>query len=197
MEEVPVGDSTLAHQCLALCQTLANQGGTFSFSLTAGSTFIFSMESNGIAAPAEVTKKKSSPSTLRRNAKRRQLFLKRKLESSLEMKAPSEYPPSASTAVAPPKSSSAMQVEGRPFQCDLCTASFVSKHGLKYHTESTHTIASTQSSSMSTFPHRSPAMIQNTAPNIFPCDQCAVSFSTENSLITHIAFQHLIPDNWG
>ena len=207
MEEVPVGDSSLAHQCLALCQTLASQGRTFSLSLTAGSSFIFSMESNGIAVPVQVVKKKSSPSTLRRNAKRRELFLKRKLESSVDMKAPSEYPPSASTVVGPPQLSSAMQVEGRPFQCDLCTASFVSKHGLKYHTESTHTM---QSSSMSTsFP---PAAIQHTAPNILPCDQCTSSFSTETSLKIHIedshtqgnityksgmSFQHLIPDNWG
>ena len=208
MEEIPVGDSTLAHQCLALCQTLANQGRTFSFSLTAGSSFIFSMESNGIAVPVQVVKKKSSPSTIRRNAKRRELFLKRKFESSVEMKAPSEYPSSSSTAVGPPQLSSAMRDEGRPFQCDLCTVSFVSKHGLKYHTESTHTMASMQPSSMSTFP----AMIKHTAPSIFPCDQCASSFSTKTSLKIHMeeshtlgnttyksgmAFQHLIPDNWG
>ena len=118
----------------------------------------------------------------------------------------------AHNGVTPPQLSSAMQVEGKPFQCDLCTASFVSKHGLKYHTESTHPMASKQSSSMSTFPHTYPAMIQNTAPNIFPCDQCAVSFSTGTSLKIHMeevhtppnityksgmAFQHLIPDNWG
>ena len=212
MEEVTVGDSSLAHQCLALCQTLASQGRTFSLSLTAGSSFIFSMESNGIAVPAQVVKKKSSPSTLRRNAKRRELFLKRKLESSVEMKAPSEYPSSASTVVGPSQLSSAMRVEGRPFQCDLCHAAFVSKHGLKYHTESTHTMASMQSSSMSTpFPHPSPA-VQNTAPNILSCDQCTSSFSTEASLKIHMEdshtqgnityksgmlFQHLIPDNWG
>ena len=213
MKEVAAGDSSLAQQCLAFCQTLANQGRTFSFSLTVGSSFIFSMESNGIAVPAQVVKKKSSPSTLRRNAKRRQLFLKRKLESSLEMKAPSEYPPSASTAVTPPQSSSAMLAEGRPFQCDLCTASFVSKHGLKYHNESIHTMASTQSSSMSTsILHQSPAVILNTAPVIFPCALCASSFSTETALKIHMedchkpgkvshnsgmVFQHLIPDNWG
>ena len=92
MEEVTVGDSSLAHQCLALCQTLASQGRTFSLSLTAGSSFIFSMESNGVAIPVQEVKKKSSPSTLRRNAIRRQLFLKRRLESSTEMKAPSECP---------------------------------------------------------------------------------------------------------
>ena len=212
MDEASAGDSSLAKQCLALCQTLASQGRTFSLSLTAGSSFIFSMESNGIAVPAQVVKKKSSPSTLRRNAKRRELFLKRKLESSVEMKAPSEYPSSASTVVGPSLLSSAMRVEGRPFQCDLCHAAFVSKHGLKYHTESTHTMASMQSSSMSTpFPHPSPA-IQNTAPNILSCDQCTSSFSTEASLKIHMEdshtqgnityksgmlFQHLIPDNWG
>ena len=212
MDEASAGDSSLAKQCLALCQTLASQGRTFSLSLTAGSSFIFSMESNGIAVPVQVVKKKSSPSTLRRNAKRRELFLKRKLESSVEMKAPSEYPPSASTVVGPSQLSSAMRFEGRPFQCDLCTASFVSKHGLKYHTASTHTMASIQSSSMSTsFPHPTPA-IQHTAPNILPCDQCASSFSTETSLKIHMedihtqgnityksgmTFQHLIPDNWG
>ena len=210
MEEVPVGDSSLAHQCLVLCQTLASQGRTFSFSLTAGSSFIFSMESTGVAVPVQEVKKKSSPSTLRRNAKRRQLFLKRKLESSIEMKAPSEYPPSASPVVSLPQLSSAMRVEGRPFQCDLCTASFVSKHGLKYHTESTHTMASIQSSSIFTsFPPGSPAIIQSKAPNIFPCDQCAGSFSSETSLKIHtqdshtpgniksgMASQHLIPDNW-
>ena len=61
MEEAPVGDSSLAQQCLVLCQTLANQGRTFSLSLT--TSFIFSMDSNGLAAPAQVVKKKSSPST--------------------------------------------------------------------------------------------------------------------------------------
>ena len=117
----------------------------------------------------------------------------------------------AHNGVTPPQLSSAMQVEGKPFQCDLCTASFVSKHDLKYHTESTHPMASKQSSSMFTsFPPVSPAMIQNKAPNIFPCDQCAGSFSSETSLKIHtqdshtpgniksgMAFQHLIPDNWG
>ena len=189
MEEVPVGDSSLAQQCLALCQTLASQGRTFSLSLTAGSSFIFSMESNGIAVPAQVVKKKSSPSTLRRNARRREIFLRRKLESQIKMEAPSECPPCPSSP--PPLISSPTRVEGRPFKCDLCTASFVSKHGLKYHMESIH----------------------NTAPpgsSAFPCGQCTHSFSSGTTLKHHIehshtssnipnssAVQHLIPDSWG
>ena len=190
MDEASAGDSSLAHQCLALCQTLASQGRTFSVSLTAGSTFTFSMESNGVAIPAQLVKKKSSPSTLRRNAKRREIFLKRKLEPLIEVKVPSECPPCSSTAVIPPLISSVMRVEERPFQCDLCAASFMSKHGLKYHIESVHTIAL----------------------SAFPCGQCTDSFISGPTLKHHIEhshtpsnipnssgtiFQHLIPDNWG
>ena len=190
MDEASAGDSSLAHQCLALCQTLASQGRTFSVSLTAGSTFTFSMESNGVAIPAQLVKKKSSPSTLRRNAKRREIFLKRKLEPLIEVKVPSECPPCSSTAVIPPLISSVMRVEERPFQCDLCAASFMSKHGLKYHIESVHTIAL----------------------SAFPCGQCTDSFISGPTLKHHIehrhtpsnipnssgiTFQHLIPDNWG
>ena len=186
MDEASAGDSSLAHQCLALCQILASQGRTVSLSLTAGSSFIFSMESNGIAIPAQVVKKKSSPSTLRRNAKRREIFLKRKLEPPIEVKVPSECPSCSSTAVIPPLISSVMRVEERPFQCDLCAASFVSKHGLKYHIESAHRIALS--------------------------GQCTDSFISGPTLKHHIehshtpnnipkssgtTFQHLIPDNWG
>ena len=168
MDEASAGDSSLAHQCLALCQTLASHGQTFSLSLTAGSTFIFSMESNGIAIPAQVVKKKSSPSTLRRNAKRREIFLKRKLEPLIEVKVPSECPPCSSTAVIPPLISSVMRVEERPFQCDLCAASFMSKHGLKYHIESVHTIAL----------------------SAFPCGQCTDSFISGPTLKHHIEHRH-------
>ena len=186
MDEASAGDSSLAHQCLALCQILASQGRTVSLSLTAGSSFIFSMESNGIAIPAQVVKKKSSPSTLRRNAKRREIFLKRKLEPPIEVKVPSECPSCSSTAVIPPLISSVMRVEERPFQCDLCAASFVSKHGLRYHIESAHRIALS--------------------------GQCTDSFISGPTLKHHIehshtpsnipnssgtTFQHLIPDNWG
>ena len=200
MDEASAGDSSLAHQCLALCQTLASQGRTFSLSLTAGSTFNFSMESNGIAIPAQVVKKKSSPSTQRRNAKRREIFLKRKLEPPIEVKVPSECPPCSSTAVIPPLISSVIRVEERPFQCDLCAATFVSKHGLKYHIETVHTIVPPCS------------LIQTPALSAFPCGQCTDSFTSGPKLKHHIehhhtpsnvpnssriTFQHLIPDNWG
>ena len=83
-------ESSLAFKCLDLCQTLTSQGLTFNFSLTAGSNFSLSL--NTTLPPLdtkgkETVKKKLSPSTLRRNARRREEFLKKKKISSLESSA--------------------------------------------------------------------------------------------------------------
>ena len=200
MDEASAGDSSLAQQCLALCQTLASQGRTFSLSLTAGSSFSFSMESNGVAITAQKVKKKSSPSTLRRNARRREIFLRKKLE----MKAPSECPPCPS--ISPPLTSSPKRVEEKRFKCETCAASFMSRHGLKYHMECIHKTAPPGS----TILHSLPPVIQNPTSSVFPCGQCTYSFSSETTLKHHIEFshassnipnssavQHLIPDSWG
>ena len=75
-------DSSLAIKCLAFCQSLTNQGMEINFSLTISSTFSFSFDTRQKAPLALATKKKkkkkASPSTLRRNARRREDFLKKK-----------------------------------------------------------------------------------------------------------------------
>ena len=75
-------DSSLASQCLALCQTLASQGKAFTFSLKIDSTFSFSLDTRESKAsaslPEALTRKKVSPSTKRRNTRRRAEFLKKK-----------------------------------------------------------------------------------------------------------------------
>ena len=74
-------ESPLASKCLDLCQTLASQGQAFTFSLTIGSTFNFSISTGSQDTPAPPTKavkNKKSPSTQRRDARRRKEFLKRK-----------------------------------------------------------------------------------------------------------------------
>ena len=74
-------DPSLASQCLAFCQALASQGKDFSFSLTINSTFSFSLDTkeSNVKSTLVKTKKRSSPSTQRRNTRRRTEFLKRKL----------------------------------------------------------------------------------------------------------------------
>ena len=83
-----VGDDSpsLAYKCLDLCQTLASQGQAFTFSLTIGSTFNFSMSTGSQDTPApaaQTLKKKKSPSTQRRDARRRKEFLKRKSQTPM------------------------------------------------------------------------------------------------------------------
>ena len=69
-------DSSLVSQCLAFCQTLASQGKAFNFKLT-NTPFSFTSDTKGINVKSTVDKKRISPSTQRRNTRRREEFLKR------------------------------------------------------------------------------------------------------------------------
>ena len=77
MTAVGESDPNLATKCLDFCQALSSQGVAFNFSLSISSTFFFSLDTRGKAPMASGTKKKS-PSTLRRNARRRREFLEKK-----------------------------------------------------------------------------------------------------------------------
>ena len=85
MTAVGESDFSLATKCLDFCQTLTSQGSPFNFSLTIGSSFSFSLDTREkmVALASQVkSKKKASPSTLRRNARRREDFLKKKQNSA-------------------------------------------------------------------------------------------------------------------
>ena len=98
-------DAMLVTQCLDFCQTLAGKSLTFSFSLTIGTSFSFSVDTSGKGAVAPKRKKKKlTPSAQRRNARRREEFLKRKVNASTDVKSSSESEPvSDKEAEAPPK----------------------------------------------------------------------------------------------
>jgi type IV secretory pathway VirB10-like protein len=78
-------DSSLTTQCLALCQALASQGKAFKFFIKIGSNFSFSLDNRDKSPSTKVEKatstnlegrkKKPSPSSLKRNATRRETFL--------------------------------------------------------------------------------------------------------------------------
>ena len=70
---------SLADKCLDLCQALTSQGKEFSLNITMDSSFTFSLDTRGkVNHSTTVARKKMSPSTQRRNAKRREEFLKKK-----------------------------------------------------------------------------------------------------------------------
>ena len=71
-------DSTLTSQCMAFCQTLASKGHRFTFTLNVGTSFLFSLDTKGENPSTMSNVKKKSPSTLRRNARRRAEFLNKK-----------------------------------------------------------------------------------------------------------------------
>ena len=114
-------DASLAYQCLEFCQMLAGKSMPFSFSLKVGTNFSFSLETRGEVALSSPKKKqkKPTPSTLRRNARRREQFLNKKLASTASVSKPvsekgTEALPKAPASLhhhpSPPPSSERRQV---------------------------------------------------------------------------------------
>ena len=102
-------DSSLVSQCLAFCQTLASQGKDFSFSLNINSSFSFSLDTRESKRKTTLEKKRTSPSTQRRNARRIEEFLKKRLNfsslSSAALDAPVDISPATTVAAATATSS--------------------------------------------------------------------------------------------
>ena len=129
MTAVGESDSSLAAKCLDLCQVLAGQGLAFNFSLSVGSTFSFSLEARGKGQALVTqgkTKKKKTPSTLRRNARRRTEFLKKKLKDS-----PGNEDVSAKETVK-------KEVECGSLKCEQCENFFKSENDLKIQAGKAH-----------------------------------------------------------
>ena len=76
-----MGETDLATKCLEFCQTLSSQCSGFKFSLMVGTSFSFTLDKGVVAVNTQAkasSKKKASPSTIRRNARRREEFLQKK-----------------------------------------------------------------------------------------------------------------------
>ena len=123
------GDPSLAKQCLELCQALTSQGKEFSFTLTISSSFTFSLDTRGRKTPAtKVERKKVSPSTLRRNKKRKEEFILKKSSSPVSPEeTPRETAEKTSEEEADPrtfkpaeKKQPAPQPWRRPSSCRRC-----------------------------------------------------------------------------
>ena len=111
--------STLLFKCLDFCQALSSQGQVFNFSVAIGPDFTFSMDTRSKAA-SPVSKKKASPSTLKRNARRREDYLKRK------------HNPSSVNSIEE------VEVASNVLNCDLCDYKAASEKGLKTHKRMKH-----------------------------------------------------------
>ena len=120
MSAVGEEDSHLVSKCMDFCRALANQGEAINFSLTIGSSFSFSLDTRSKEMKKSFRTKKASPSTLRRNARRRQDYLIKKQN--------------------PPAVNHIAEVAAVPvaLPCDQCDYKATSERGLKTHRRMKH-----------------------------------------------------------
>ena len=121
MSTAASGEDSMASKCLAFCQMLVSQGQVFNFSLSIGSDFTFSLDTRSKASESQ-RKKKPSPSTIRRNARRRAEFMAKK----------QQIPPSWISNDGEAVQTSAV------FPCDQCDYLGASEKGLKQHARMKH-----------------------------------------------------------
>ena len=121
MSTAASGEDYMVSKCLAFCQALVSQGQVFNFSISIGSDFTFSLDTRSKASGSQ-RKKKPSPSTIRRNAKRRAEFMAKK----------QQMPPSRIS-----NDGEAVQTS-TVFPCDQCDYLGASEKGLKQHARMKH-----------------------------------------------------------
>ena len=116
----------LTNKFLEFYQALASQGQKFSFSLSIGSNFSFSLDnkekytsldSRKVRTPLQGVKKKLSPSQVRRNLKRKEEFLKRKSGNS---------------------KTDQLEQKKNTLKCNQCDHTFKSDNDLQIHMDSLH-----------------------------------------------------------
>ena len=71
----------MAAKCMDFCHALTSQNKSFTFSLTLGSNFTFSLDTKEDLSPASKAVRRKSPSAKRRNDRRRAEFLVRRSET--------------------------------------------------------------------------------------------------------------------
>ena len=113
-------NSSLASKCMDFCQALASQGQAFNLSIVIGPNFSFSLDTRSKAMLESGTKKRASPSTLRRNAKRREELAKKKTNSSVRNTTEDDTATSNSLT------------------CDQCDAAFKTRNVSKIHKGKSH-----------------------------------------------------------
>ena len=117
-------ESALANKYLELCQVLVQKGQAFSFTLKT-KPFSISLDTKEREATLEprMVKKKLSPSALKRNQKRKEIFLKKKSDSERTEEQQLEETPKVVKSLS---------------KCDQCERTFNTESGLKIHVGKAH-----------------------------------------------------------
>ena len=134
MSGVQASVDSMLNQCLAFSRDMASRNQSFTFSFT---TINFNFKLNTMNERKPYTmeiekKKKVSPSTLRRNARRRKYFLQRKAEAAATEQSESDNENDKETSQVTINSNSYF------FKCDQCDKTFETNKGLKIHIGKAH-----------------------------------------------------------
>ena len=170
-------------KCLDFCQALASKGQHFKLNLTLGTSITISLETKE-NQPSRIMekmdKKKKSPSTLKRNQKRKEEFVKKKCSDKTKEQSEKEFPP-----------------QKKSFDCDQCDQVFSSEKGLKIHIGKTHKVeilrGKQQETSLTASPPKEPPReCECCGDTMSPNHQCASDEETdeEESNEEPIALKH-------
>jgi hypothetical protein len=164
--------ASLTTQCLAFCQALSRQGQEFTLALTVGADFSFSLKTK------EAWKKKQSPSSLERNARRKEEFLnKPAVKHNVKPAAPSG---AKSAVVEKPSTVKAGDVKPA---CDQCKMSFLTTNGLKVHKDMMHMENPTAGQTVS-------SSVSSESQQELKCGKCQYFAKSKGMLTMHIEVQH-------
>ena len=173
MTAVDEVNSSLASKCMDFCQALASQGQAFNFSIVIGPNFSFSLDTRSKVMQESGTKKRASPSTLRRNAKRREEFAKKKQNSSVRTTTEDDTATSNSLA------------------CDQCDATFKTRNGLKIHKGKSHKETTEAPEKLrkasSPGPHLCVSPVRESSSRKVSCKFCEEDFNCDEELENHKA----------
>ena len=121
-------ENLLVKQCFDFCRYLETVGKPFLFKLKLGNDFTFILDSSKTNATSN-SRKKVSPSTARRNARRKQEFLNKNTVSP------------ASPVVVNSEDSIDLEFSQPVNKCDVCDEFFNSAKGLNIHKAHKHRIS--------------------------------------------------------
>ena len=199
----PEGENALQQlsKCLDFCQALASKGQHFNLNLTLGTAITISLETRENQPSRlmeKMEKKKKSPSTLKRNLKRKEEFQKKKCSENTKESSEKEAPP-----------------QKKSFDCDQCDQIFSSEKGLKIHIGKTHKVEilreNHQATSLKASPSKEPIREceccgDTMSPHhqceesdddeppepIFSCEYCEEKVKSRKVLIIHTLLSHKI-----
>ena len=124
-------------KCLAFCQALVSSNQKFTFTLSIGKE-TFKFDNKELVTSSCVTKKKKSPSQIRREDRRREARKSKITEEVVEIPpvtTPQNHKATEKTAV-PKQKSTALT-----FKCEQCDYTSTSEKGLKQHARMKHRIS--------------------------------------------------------